>query len=82
MSAKIELLTIYEALQKLQFGQIAIQVSGGTPNGPYMPIGTAVYYDKDDKGALKFLHSGNDVIICRTNDDREETRWMIVDNYE
>lgn len=68
-----------EVIDKMKFGQIAVKVSGNVSE-PYSQVGTAVYFDENDYGILKFLHSGNDVLICRPNaDNLEGDRYIIID---
>ena len=73
-----KLYKISEVIEEMNFGQIAIMIEGQNAK-PYKTVGTAVYFDKNDNGALKFLHSGNDVVICKDDSSEKESNWIIVD---
>ena len=79
MSIKdMKLYNLGEVIQHMTFGQVAVLVDGSTGT-PYSEIGTTIYFDKDDHGALKFLHNGKDVVVCIVENSFEQEQWIIVD---
>lgn len=66
-----------EVIEVMEFGEMAIMVDSNN-HKPYKGVGTVIYFDGKNDGALKYLHSGNDVVVCKTNSDVSDV-WIIVD---
>jgi len=76
----MKLYNIGEVIQNMKFGQVAILIEGyGSNEDPYSNVGTTIYFDKDDYGALKYLDNDADVVIAKVEDDMSEEKWIIVD---
>ncbi|UUV47109.1 hypothetical protein [Bacillus phage vB_BanS-Thrax5] len=76
------LYTLGQLIDKMKFGQVGIMVSGKSKNSYYKQVGTQIYFDENDNGALKFVCSDSDVVVCRkVNVGEEDTNflWIIVD---
>ena len=67
-----------EVLENLEYGQMAILVEGYAEK-PYSGVGDSMYFDEHDFGILKFVKTGNEVMVCKGNKDTINNKYIIVD---
>lgn len=77
----MEAYTVGQAIDKLEFGEVAIIVAGISsdtcPLEDHVYLQTGFYFDEDESGVLKSL-DGNSMSIAKTNDNSKESKFVIM----